>query len=54
MTVREAYDERLRLVKEVVVDRRKTNWDDFDSSEKLLVQNLVLLVGMLYSMFFTS
>lgn len=50
MAVREAYDERLRLVKEIVIDRGKTDWNDFDSSEKLLVQNLVLLVGMLYSM----
>ena len=49
-SVKQVYDEKLSLVRELVMEQEKTDWNSFNDSEKALVQNLVLLVGMLFSM----
>ena len=49
-TVKQLFDEKLQQLKSIVVGQQKTDWNRFDEEEKLLVQNVVLLVGMLYSM----
>jgi len=46
----EIYERHLRKLKLLVYDAGKTNWNRLDSGEKLLVQNTVLLTGLLYRM----
>lgn len=48
--VKQLYDEKLQQLKAIVVGQHKTDWSRFDEEERVLVQNVVLLVGMLYSM----
>lgn len=49
-TVNDKYLEMLNGIKFVVYNLKKTDWYDFTHAEKQAVQNLVLLVGLLYNM----
>lgn len=48
--VNENYTQRLGILDNIVNFSEKTDWNDFSEKEKMLTQNLVLLVGMLYQM----
>ena len=48
--VKEKYQEVFSYLSYVVYKQGKTNWNEFSESEKLAVQNGVLLVGLLYKM----
>lgn len=49
-TVKGKYDDLLGQVSSIVNVEGKTDWDLFTDEEKLLFQNTVLLVGLLYKM----
>ena len=49
-SVEVAYIERMRILDKVVNSEGKTDWKKFSAEEKLITENLVLLVGMLYKM----
>ena len=40
----------MRILDKVVNSEGKTDWKKFSAEEKLITENLVLLVGMLYKM----
>lgn len=44
----ELYDDFLTELDIIINRRKKVNWSDYTDDDKLLVQNLVLLVGVLY------
>lgn len=44
------YEWLLEKLKLLVYDSGKTNWNQYSAGEKLLVQNTVLLAGLLYRM----
>ena len=48
--VRDVYDNEFGLLKEVVVNNNKSEWALFTEEEKVIAQNSVLLVGLLYKM----
>ena len=48
--VKKKYEEVFSYLSRVVYQQGKTNWNRFSASEKLAVQNGVLLVGLLYKM----
>lgn len=48
--VNDQYQERLKTLDYVVNFSEKTNWCDFTKKEKLMTENVVLLVGLLYKM----
>ncbi len=48
--VYDKYSCEFEKMKTIVIDDGKNQWNDFNESEKLLVQNCVLLVGLLYKM----
>ena len=48
--VNEAYQKRYKMLENVVDFNGKTHWNDFTENEKLVTQNAVLLVGLLYKM----
>lgn len=50
LVVSEAYKKRLWKLDFTVNREKKTNWNDFTEQEKLLTQNTILLVGILYKM----
>ena len=50
LVVSEAYKKRLWKLDFTVNHEKKTNWNDFTEQEKLLTQNTILLVGILYKM----
>lgn len=49
-SVEAAYNERLRILEHIINYEEKTDWRDFSEKDKLVTQNAVLLVGMLYKM----
>ncbi len=49
-SVVETYDKHLNAVDHIVNFSETTDWKDFNQKEKLTLENLVLLVGLLYSM----
>ncbi|MFR0524100.1 hypothetical protein [Ligilactobacillus salivarius] len=48
--VEKQYRERLARLNQIVNISRKIYWDDFTDEEKLMTENAVLLVGLLYKM----
>lgn len=48
--VYEKYQTLFHYVSNMVLNERKTDWNSFTEKEKLMVQNTVLLVGLLYNM----
>ena len=48
--VGDAYYDHLADLSAIIEDNNKTNWDDFTEEEKLVTQNTVLLVSLLYQM----
>ncbi|MDN4848769.1 hypothetical protein QYC42_07560 [Ligilactobacillus salivarius] len=48
--VEKQYRERLARLNQIVNISRKMYWDDFTDEEKLMTENVVLLVGLLYKM----
>lgn len=48
--VKKVYDNYLTTVDYIVSFNEKTDWNEFNMKEKTTVENLVLLVGLLYSM----
>lgn len=48
--VEKQYRERLSRLNQIVNISRKIYWDDFTDEEKLMTENAVLLVGLLYKM----
>lgn len=48
--VKGSYEVLLRQVSTIVNDEGKTDWKLFTGKDKLLFQNMVLLVGLLYKM----
>ena len=44
------YQAEFSKLKGVVISNEKTDWVDFTDEEKLVAQNCVLLVGLLYKM----
>ena len=49
-SVYKRYKENLELLRVVIEDEQKTDWRDFSREERLLTQNTVLLVSVLYKM----
>lgn len=49
-SVNRIYQDHLMRLKNIVNDRGKTNWIEFTQSEKLCVENSVLLTALLYNM----
>ena len=49
-SVNHVYRKYLEQLKFMVVDQRHTNWKAFTRKERLVTENTVLLVGLLYSM----
>lgn len=49
--VKGSYEDLLRQVSTIVNDEGKTDWKLFTDKDKLLFQNMVLLVGLLYKMY---
>lgn len=50
VTTDACYERHLKKLKNIVDVRYKRNWNDFNAEEKLITENTVLLVGLLYSM----
>lgn len=48
--VKDNYDKYMKRLDYIVNVMNKRNWNDFNSNEKMVVQNTALLVGMLYKM----
>ncbi len=48
--VESEYDKRLKVLENVIEHEGKTDWNDFSDEDKLVTENLVLLVGMLHKM----
>lgn len=48
--IEDAYRKRLSTLDYIVNFSEKANWKDFSGKEKLLTENLILLVGVLYRM----
>lgn len=48
MNVRNVYQNNLKKLSNIVYG--KTNWDNFTSGEKLVTENTIRLVGLLYEM----
>ncbi|RHK01536.1 hypothetical protein DW089_06725 [Acidaminococcus sp. AM05-11] len=48
--VQTIYATHLKQLSHLIRDQRKTNWQQYTPDQKLLVENTVLLVGLLYSM----
>lgn len=48
--VEKAYRDRLSTLNHIITFSGKTQWIDFSEKEKVVTQNLVLLVGLLYKM----
>ena len=48
--VNEEYEKRLKALDHVVNLSGKVKWSDFTDKEKLMTENLVMLVGLLYKM----
>lgn len=48
--VKKQYDKRMEIVSYTVNNLNKTDWNEFTDEEKLILENLVLLVGLLYKM----
>ena len=49
-SVNKAYINHLNYLTSIVETNKKTNWNDFTNKEKLLTENTVLLVNLLYNM----
>ncbi len=49
-SVEAAYKEHLQILEHIVNYEGKIDWNDFSEKDKLVTQNTVLLVGMLYKM----
>lgn len=49
-SVNRIYQDHLSRLQNIVYDMRKTNWSEFTQSEKLCVENSVLLTSLLYNM----
>lgn len=49
-TVNTLYLDHLDSLREMVLMNNKTDWPEFTEEEKMLLENLVLLVGLLYNM----
>ena len=50
LKVKKIYDEHVIELSQLILERGKTNWNEFSSEEKLTTENAVLLTGLLYSM----
>lgn len=50
LTVNDRYENYLSRISKLVIDGGTTNWNDFTSEEKLITENMTLLVGLLYNM----
>ena len=50
LDVEVAYNARLLTLDHIINYENKTDWDDFTDKDKILTENLILLVGMLYKM----
>ena len=48
--VRGEYDLHLSDMQRIIEQDGRTDWNDYTASEKLMVENTVLLVGLLYNM----
>lgn len=48
--VNKKYEEQLKKLKEIVLDNNKCKWTEYTIEEKTVVENAVLLVGLLYRM----
>ena len=44
------YKKEFKKLEEIIIDKRKLDWNLFTAEEKLITQNCVLLVGLLYRM----
>ncbi len=49
-SVEAEYTKRLGILEHIIEYEGKTDWNDFSDKDKMLTENLVLLVGMLYKM----
>ncbi len=49
-TVWKLYQKSFKELEEIIVDKRKLNWKEYTKTEKLITQNCVLLVGLLFKM----
>lgn len=48
--VKEMYDNHINMLSYTVNNMKKTDWDTFSEEQKLITENTVLLVGLLYNM----
>lgn len=48
--VNDEYEKRIKILNEIVSIDGKIEWSEFTESERLLTENLVMLVGLLYKM----
>lgn len=48
--VNQQYGKRMKAISYIVNDLNKTDWNEFTNEEKVILENLVLLVGLLYKM----
>jgi len=48
--VKKVYDDHLAKLEKIVITNKKTDWKDFTAEDKLITENTVLLVSLLYSM----
>lgn len=48
--VNDEYKKRFKILNDIVNADRKTEWNEFNESEQLLTENLIMLVGLLYKM----
>ena len=48
--VKTIYDNRFADLRRIIIEDRKTEWSLFTEEEKLVTQNCILLVGLLYKM----
>lgn len=50
LKVQELYDLHLKQMERMILQERQTNWNTYTKPEKIMVENTVLLVGLLYNM----
>ena len=50
LLVQERYEQHLQKMKSIILEEGRTDWNAYTSTDKAVIENTVLLVGLLYKM----